>query len=343
MTGLSLHRMTLQFACTAATVIVSGLALPGCHKSGPTKAEASSQSNDKGGKQGEVTRAATADPADIDGALAPVVEIQNEDYAVARSQFQTNLIRKSSAPQPWSPITPPAGVTEIEYPSGNWRFKAWVNRPGDDTHKNPAVLFLHGGFAFDKDDWDLSQPFRDAGFVVLTPMLRGENGQAGSFTLWYDEVDDVLAAAAYLSAQPYVDVRHLYVAGASAGGTLALFAALASTQFQAAASYSASPDQALLVKHAKMDLPFDRTNPRELQLRSPLAYAASFKCPVRIYYATQDHFVLTSQRTAELAKSQGLDVESIRMEGDHGSIVLPSIKESIKFFQRSWRATSDDR
>src|SRR5262249_25531016 len=153
--------------------------------------------------------------------------------------------------------------------------------------------------------------------------------------LWYDEVDDVLAAAAYLSKQPYVDAGHLYVAGASAGGTLALFAVMASTQFRAAASFSASPDQALLVKHAKIDLPFDKSDPRELQLRSPLAYATSFKCPVRIYYATQDHFVLTSQRTAKLAQERGLDVESVRIEGDHGSIVSPGIKQSIKFFQKN--------
>jgi hypothetical protein len=58
---------------------------------------------------------------------------------------------------------------------------------------------------------------------------------------------------------------------------------------------------------------FDKTNPRELELRSLLAYAASFKCPVRIYCATQDHFVLTSQRTAELAKKRGLDVEAVRL------------------------------
>jgi dipeptidyl aminopeptidase/acylaminoacyl peptidase len=192
---------------------------------------------------------------------------------------------------------------------------------------------LHGGFAFDRDDWAASQPFRDAGFVVLTPMLRGENGQAGSFTLIYDEVDDVLAAAEFLGKQPWVDAKHLYVAGVSAGGTLALLAAEASRRFRAAASYSASPDQALLARHAKIDLPFDKTDARELQLRSPLAYAGSFKCPVRIYYATHDHFVRASRRTAEVAKEADLDVEAVRMEGDHGSIVPAAVKQSVRFFQ----------
>jgi dienelactone hydrolase len=265
--------------------------------------------------------------------LSPVVEIQRDDYALARDRFRTKLIRKGPAPQPWTAVRPSAGVTEIEYGGGDLRLRAWVNRPADESRKRPAILFLHGGFAFGLDDWDLSQPYRDAGFIVMTPLLRGENGQPGAFTLWYDEVDDVLAAGEFLARQPYVDASHLYVAGTSAGGTLSLLAAQASDRFRAAASFSASPDQALLVRHAKMELPFDKADPRELQMRSPLAYAGSFKCPARIYYGTQDHFVLTSRRTAEVGKEKKLDVEAIAIEGDHGSSVPPAIKLSIAFFK----------
>jgi dipeptidyl aminopeptidase/acylaminoacyl peptidase len=265
--------------------------------------------------------------------LAPVVQVQHEDYARARSQFRTTLLRKGPAPQPWTAVKPPEGIAEVEFPSGDLRLKAWLNRPADANRKRPAVLFLHGGFAFDRDDWDLSRPYREAGFIVMTPVLRGENGQPGAFTLWYDEVDDVLAAAEFLAKQPHVDAGHLYVAGSSAGGTLSLLAAMASDRFRAAASFSASPDQALLVKHAKMELPFDKSDARELQVRSPLAYAGSFKCPARIYYGTQDHFVLTSRRTAAVAKEKGLDVEAVAIEGDHGSSVPPAIKRSIPFFQ----------
>jgi dipeptidyl aminopeptidase/acylaminoacyl peptidase len=223
-------------------------------------------------------------------------------------------------------------VTEIEYGSGDLRLKAWMNRPAGG-HNHPAVLFLHGGFAFGPEDWELTQPYRDAGYVVLAPRLRGENGQPGAFTLWYDEVDDVLAAAEFLSRQTHVDAGRMYLAGVSAGGTLALLSAAASTRFRAAASFSASPDQALLVRHAKIDLPFDPTDPRELQMRSPLAYAGSLKCPVRIYYGTRDHFVLTSRRTAEVARARNLDVEAIQIDGDHGSSVPPATKQSIAFFQ----------
>jgi dipeptidyl aminopeptidase/acylaminoacyl peptidase len=320
-------------ASAAAALILPALVAPGCRKAATAPEGATARPVRKAEASGATPAKGAADDATQGAALAPVVEVQHDDYAQARSRFRSRLLRQGPAPQPWSPVKPPAGAVEVEYPSGDLRLRAWVNRPAEEGRRRPAVLFLHGGFAFDRDDWAVSQPYRDAGFVVLTPMLRAENGQAGSFTLFYDEVDDVLAAAEFLSKQPYVDAKRLYVAGSSAGGTLALLAAEASPCFRAAASFSASPDQALLVKHAKVDLPFDKEDPRELQLRSPLAYAASFKCPVRIYYATQDHFVRTSQRTAELAKERGLDVEAVRMEGNHGSIVPPGVKLSIPFFQ----------
>ena len=56
--------------------------------------------------------------------------------------------------------------------------------------------------------------------------------------MFYDEVDDVLAAAEALADLPEVDSGHLYLAGHSAGGTLALLAAMSSQRFRAAASLS---------------------------------------------------------------------------------------------------------
>src|SRR5207248_3849928 len=135
--------------------------------------------------------------------------------------------------------------------SSGLRLTAWVSRPAVETREHAAVLFLHGGFAFAADDWEVSRPYRDAGFVVLTLLLRGENGQPGAYSFYYDEVDDVRAAAAYLRKQPYVDPDRLYLAGPSAGGTLVLLAAEASKHFRAAASFSAMPDQVLFCKHAK--------------------------------------------------------------------------------------------
>ena len=192
-------------------------------------------------------------------------------------------------------------------------------------------------YAFGLEDWETSQPFRDAGYVVLMPILRGENGQPGAFTFFYDEVDDVLAAAECLSQQPHVDPDHLFIAGPSAGGTLALLAAMTSKRFHGVASFSATPDQVLFCKHAKhasRDVPIDITNRRELQMRSPLAYATSFKCPARVFYGSlEPEWKQTSQLMADLAKKHGLDVEAVQVEGDHGTSVRPAIDRAIAFFR----------
>ncbi len=216
----------------------------------------------------------------------------------------------------------PKRVSQVEYCSCGLRLKAWVNRPAGEG-KRPAVLFLHGGFASGKDDWDMARPFRDAGYVVMTPVLGGENGQPGSFTLFYDEVDDVLAAADSLAKLPGVDPGRLYLAGHSAGGTLTLLAAMSSDRFRAAASLSGSPDQIQFARTGYEGVvPFDTKDVREFQVRSPVAYAPSFKCPTRLYHGSQEYyFDDESRRTALLARGKGLDVEAVVVPGDHMSSV----------------------
>jgi formylglycine-generating enzyme required for sulfatase activity len=266
----------------------------------------------------------------------PEVDVQQEDYAEARSRFRTKLLRQGPAPQAWAPVNPPAEVTEIDYSSGELRLKAWVNRPADESRQYPAVLYLHGGNAFSRGAWDDAKPYRDAGFVVMTPILRAENGQPGAWSYFYDEVDDVLAAAEYLSKQPYIDASHLFLAGHSNGGTLTLLAAMASRRFRAAASFDGAPYKPEFFTRLKF-MPYDTSDPRESRLRSPMAYASSFKCPVRVYIAQKgkDSVHLASLRTAGLAKRRGLDVEAVEIEGDHVTHVPAAMRQSIVFFQKN--------
>lgn len=270
----------------------------------------------------------------------PPVAVQHEDYAKARRHFHTKLTRVGPSPQKWAAVTPPAGITEIAYPSGPLQLKAWINEPdgSENIPKYPAVLFLHGGHSFSSGDWEMSQPYRDAGFVVMSPMLRGENGQPGSFSMYYDEVDDVIAAAEFLRHLPYVDSKRVFVAGHSVGGTMTMLSTLLYKHFRAAAAFSGSPDQVIYVKYApgaKDRAPFDITDMRELEMRSPLAFPASFRCPLRIYYGSQEtHFDLTSQRTAEIARAHGHDVEAVKVQGNHLTQVPDAIKASIEFFRQ---------
>lgn len=279
--------------------------------------------------------AATAPAAKGLPPATPGLEPHDEDYAAARHQFHTKLLRKGPAPQPWQPVKPPNGVTEVEYVSNDLRLKAWVNIPKGNSAKQPAVLFLHGGWAFGEDDWDMARPYRDAGFITMTPLLRGENGQPGVFSLFYDEVDDVLAGADFLSKQAYVDPKRLYISGHSVGGTLTMLAALTSDRFRAAASISGSPDQVAFTRAQTRNLvPFDPSDMREFRMRSPVAFAGSFKCPTRLFYGSAEPFFeAPTRRTASLAKGKGLDVEAHVVPGDHMSCVPGAMKQAIEFFR----------
>jgi dienelactone hydrolase len=271
---------------------------------------------------------------------------QTEDYAEARKKFKTNLVIPGPAPQTAQQMQLPPDVTQIEYVSGDLRLSAWVTSdPGAGPEKKPAVLFLHNGFAFGMDDWQMIQPFREAGYVVMIPMLRGENWQPGNYSLFYDEVNDVLAAADALAKLPYVDGKRLYLAGHSNGGTLTLLTAMTTSRFRAAASFSGSPDQTNWnVVRSNMpsyggeqmaQLPFDEDNRKEFEMRSPLAFPESFKCPVRLYFGSQEpYFKATNQKLAELAKKKKRDVEAIEVPGDHLSSVDPAMRQGIEFFKK---------
>jgi len=223
-------------------------------------------------------------------------------------------------------------VREIGYVSGGLKLKAWFWAP---TTKggHPAVLFLHGGFDFSDDDWAMAKPFRDAGYATMVPRLRGENGLPGAFSYFYSEVDDVLAARNTLARLPGVDPKRIFLAGHSVGGTLTMLSAMAARGFRAAASFSGSPDQILFLRGRKY--PFDGQRPEEFQMRSPISFAASFKCPARLFFGSQEPFFrLSTEKTAQIAASHGLDVKAIQAPGDHFSAVPAEIPLAITFFRQ---------
>lgn len=254
----------------------------------------------------------------------------DEDYGAARKQFQTKLRLARPSPQEYDPAYAPGG-RRISYRSGDLTLAAQVDPPPADGQPRPAVLFLHGGFAFGEGDWEMPQPYRDAGYIVMTPMLRGENGLPGSFTLFYDEIDDVLAAADALAELPYVDKTQIFVAGHSAGGTLATLAAMASDKFRGAASFSGTMNQTI-----NEDLsPFDTSNDLEFEMRSPVSFPGSFKCPARLYYGSQESFLASAiDQTARSAVRHGRDVAAESSPGDHFTSVPANLRKSIAFFNQ---------
>ena len=276
------------------------------------------------------------EPAEPD--YRPRVEVQHRDFAAARANFKTQIRRSGPPPSQWEDVVTPPGATEVTYPSGELHLKAWLSRSPDSGKKSPAVLFLHAGFDFYSEMWNFVQPFRDAGYIVMLPTVRGENGQHGQFTMYYDEVSDVINAAEYLRNLLNVDPNRVFVAGYSVGGTLTMLASELYPHFRAAAAMSGTGDLANYLKYAKgasYNEPFDPAGSQEVLIRSALAWAESIKCPIGLFYGTKEtYFAIATPAMAAAAKAHGIDAEAVAVEGDHGSNGDKSVILALQFFQK---------
>lgn len=259
------------------------------------------------------------------------------DYAKERHRFRTDLLKKGPAPDNYEPLIAPSGADQIFYRSGfggELELVAWVSRYERAPKPKPAVLFLHGGNAIGQGHWMLMKPYIEAGYIVMIPTMRGENGQKGNFSGFYDEVADVLAAADRLRHLPGVDRHRLFIAGHSIGGTLAMLAAMSTRRFRAATPISGNPDAFAFFDRYPQDIRFDTKNPREFQMRSPICYAHSFKCPMKVMHGTEEvHFDTRVGLLAKRAIAGGVKMEVATVQGNHTSALPAEILQSIQFFK----------
>lgn len=264
--------------------------------------------------------------------VAPKVTEKVEDLAAAREGFVTELRVRRPAPQGYRKLKPPAGSKLVEYTSGELKLKGLLSTNAEDGKKRPAVVFLHGGFAFGDGDWEDAEPFVQAGFVLFIPMLRGENGNPGSFESFYGEVDDAIAAGKFVSALPNVDAGNVFVSGHSAGGVLACLVAMLPSPFKASAPLDGYVDmQSWAAGSPAAFIPYDRNSPREVRLRNPMAFVESIRCPIRLY-AGQDCWEVNAPLAAA-ARAAGKDCELVVVPGNHQAMVAPAVKKAIEWFQ----------
>jgi dipeptidyl aminopeptidase/acylaminoacyl peptidase len=277
---------------------------------------------------------AVAAPYPIPG-IPPLV---HQDYGEARQHFVTHLTRSGPAPEIAEPLGTPEGARLITYkggPDGSLQLAAWLSQyePSAATAR-PAVLFLHGGNATGDGHWELMRPYRDAGFAVMLPTFRGENGQAGIYSGFYDEVSDALAAATFLESQPGIDQNRLFIAGHSNGGTLSLLCAMA-RPFRAAVPISASVNAWRFFDRFRDDLCFDASDPEEFVMRSSVCFGTSLKCPTLLLRGMQENpYDEDHQLLIDRASSAGVTIGKELLPGTHTGVVPDAILESIRFFNR---------
>ena len=159
--------------------------------------------------------------------------------------------------------------TEVRYPSEPGDLVAYYYVPdGELTDPVPALLYLHPGLGAGQIALDDVRPFAAAGFAILVPAFRGENGNPGLLEFWLGEVDDAVAAAEWLEARPEVDAEAVFALGWSyGGGVAALLSLMPDVPVRHSASIGGLATDAAFESLAGV-LPFDLEDEAETSIRT---------------------------------------------------------------------------
>src|SRR5262249_50438812 len=232
-----------------------------------------------------------------------------QSLAEAREDFKTKLVRREAGGDP-VPEPPPRLFRKVSYEAPVGKLSAYITPDPGDGKKHPAIIWITGGDCNSVDEgvWKEGPPrndqsasaFRKAGVVTMFPSLRGGNDNPGVKEGFFGEVDDVLAAADHLAGQPFVDAKRIYLGGHSTGGTLVLLTAECTDRFRAVFSFGPVDNVA---GYGPEYIPFDARDRRELELRAPILWLHSVKCPVFVFEGTRQGNLAPLQAMARASKN----------------------------------------
>lgn len=217
------------------------------------------------------------------------------NLVAARAGFHTKLVAQPASHQP--PPTPPPGTFQlVRFDAPPGKLAAYLTPDPGDHARHPAIVWITGGNSNTLDDvWSPQQSANDqsasqyhaAGLVTMFPSLRGGNDNPGEKEGFLGEVDDVLAAAAYVKTLPYVDPQRVYLGGHSTGGTLVLLVAEVAPPgvFREVFAFGAVGNVRDYGQPNKW-CPFDLSDEREVALRSPARWLGSIQTRTHVIEGT---------------------------------------------------------
>jgi len=225
---------------------------------------------------------------------------------------------------------PPSSIfRKVQYDTSAGKLAAYLTPDPKDGKRHPAIIWITGGDynSIDdvwrdapEDDEQTASAYRKAGIVMMFPSLRGGNDNPGSREGFFGEVDDVLAATQYLSAQKYVDPHRIYLGGHSTGGTLVLLVAEVSDRFRAVFSFGPAEN---VLGYPSEFLPFDTSDPREIELRSPGQWLPTIKSPTFVFEGTGPGNIESLRSLARSSKNPNVRFIAVR-GANHFSILAPT-------------------
>lgn len=251
-------------------------------------------------------------------------------YLERRAAFETNLLREGPVPKvrKLSPIMygedwelPMDRIQKVTYPSAGLDLNAWVYVPEEAHHtKAPAFVFFHGGRQFHEGSLRNCKPYIDRGFVVMIPTVRAHSGNPGVYELFLGEVDDAKTAIEWLARQPYVHSEQIYAFGWSYGGGMtSVLSLLDNVPVRHSASLGGlRSSEELMLGPLAGDMPFDISNPEELQIRTLIGNIRWMQHLHYAYVGSADT-MLTASIAEARREIEGTDslLRIITVPGDH--------------------------
>lgn len=255
--------------------------------------------------------------------------VPGKNLLEARLGFKTKLLRQERDEE--APERPHPGLFSLvsfKGPAG--QLQAYLGKP-PGPGKHPAIVWITGGFPpggagsfawepSDPDNDQSAQAYRHAGLIMMYPFLRGAGGNPGVQEGFFGEVDDVLAAAEYLSQAPGVDPQRIYLGGHSTGGTLALLVAAASDRFKAVISFGPVDDPA---GYGADVLPYDPQDAQEARLRAPIHFLGAIRSPTFVIEGTERGNYESLQALEKASQNPLLRCLPVR-GADHFDVLAPS-------------------
>jgi dipeptidyl aminopeptidase/acylaminoacyl peptidase len=155
----------------------------------------------------------------------------------------------------------------------------------------------------------------------MFPSLRGGNVNPGSQENFYGEVDDVLAAAEFLARQNHVDRNLIYLGGHSTGGTLVMLVAACTDRFRAVFSFGPADD--ISGYPAELIPAVNKSNRREVELRSPRNWLHSIQCPTFVIEGTDGGNLSSLEGMRRMSNNRKVTFLAVN-GADHFSILAPA-------------------
>lgn len=232
-----------------------------------------------------------------------------------------------------------ARVEIVKYPARDGRLiTAYLTHPpGNESGFAPLVVMPHGGpEARDAFDYDPAPQFlASRGYRVFQPNFRGSAGYGREFAEagygeWGGKMqDDVNDGALWLAKYGYADARSTCIVGASYGGYVALYAAMATPELyvcavavsavtdliDAVASERSDPDA---FDYAVKSIGHPGKDRERLVARSPARNAAKIAVPLLIVHGTFDGVAPYAQaeKLMNALDKAGRPYEKLIIEGE---------------------------